>query len=87
MTQNFVAQVTLKDFQTTMKVAKGREAATLPKQSRSAAVPAELDLEQGEDNTEKLALLQVPETSLLCLSFSVHVLETGCPDTCWARPP
>ena len=54
-------QATLKDFQTTMKVAKGKEAASLPKQPKPAASPVEeaRDLESGEDPSERMALLQV----------------------------
>lgn len=52
-------EVTLKDFQTTLKVAKGKEAASLPKQ-RKAVSPFEQrgDVESGGGDSEKQALLQ-----------------------------
>lgn len=54
-------QAALKDFQATMKAAKAKEAASLPKQPglpQGRAVP---DLERGEAEgaTEQQALLQV----------------------------
>ena len=56
----------MKDFQTTMKVAKGREAATLPKQPKPAPAQADFaaDIERGTDDTEKMALLQVCDMPL-----------------------
>ena len=59
--QNRLTQAALKDFQATMKAAKAKEAASLPKQPglpQGRAVP---DLERGEAEgaTEQQALLQV----------------------------
>jgi len=53
-------EVTLKDFQTTLKVAKGKEAASLPKQKKAAGVPCTQrgDLESGDGDSEEQALLQ-----------------------------
>ena len=44
-----------------MTVAKGKEAASLPKQPKPAAPPVEeaKDPESGEDPSERMALLQV----------------------------
>ena len=56
-------QVTLKDFQTTMKVAKGKEAASLPKKKAAVAnspfAQSSQDLESGFHTSERQALLQV----------------------------
>jgi len=51
-------QATLKDLQTTLKVAKSKEAASLPKEAKQTAVPAALDLESGVNADEHQALMQ-----------------------------
>ena len=53
-------QATLKDLQTTLKVAKSKEAASLPKEAKqTTALPsAALDLESGVNADEHQALLQ-----------------------------
>lgn len=51
-------QATLKDLQTTLKVAKSKEAASLPKEAKQTAVPAALDLESGVNSDEHQALMQ-----------------------------
>lgn len=62
--------MTLKDFQTTLKVAKGKEAASLPKQKKAAGVPCTQrgDLESGDGDSEEQALLQVRLTTLPAVS-------------------
>ena len=55
-------QVTLKDFQTTMKVAKGKEAASLPKKKAAVAqspFAQSQDTESAFHSSEQQALLQV----------------------------
>lgn len=51
-------EATLKDLQTTLKVAKSKEAASLPKEAKHTAVPAALDLESGVNADEHQALMQ-----------------------------
>ena len=51
-------QATLKDLQTTLKVAKSKEAASLPKEAKQTATPVSLDLESGVDADEHQALMQ-----------------------------
>lgn len=51
-------QATLKDLQTTLKVAKSKAAASLPKEAKQTATPASLDLESGVDADEHQALMQ-----------------------------
>lgn len=52
-------QATLKDLQTTLKVAKSKEAASLPKEAKqTTALPVALDLESGVNADEHQALMQ-----------------------------
>lgn len=51
-------EASLKDLQTTLKVAKSKEAASLPKEAKQTAVPAVLDLESGVNADEHQALMQ-----------------------------
>lgn len=75
-----VLQVTLKDFQTTMKVAKGKESASLPK--KKAAIPNTPfarsqdmeDIESGFHSSERQALLQVSCQPGFCMCFNAENL-------------
>lgn len=53
-------QATLKDLQTTLKVAKSKEAASLPKEAKqtTALPPSALDLESGVLADERQAVMQ-----------------------------
>ena len=53
-----IVQATLKDLQTTLKVAKSKEAASLPKEAKQTAVPAAIDLEAGVSTEEHQGLIQ-----------------------------
>lgn len=54
----FLFQATLKDLQTTLKIAKTKEAANLPKEAKSTPLPpASRDLESGVQPDEHQALL------------------------------
>ena len=54
----WVLQATLKELQTTLKVAKSKEAASLPKEAKQTAIPAAVDLEAGVSTDERESLMQ-----------------------------
>lgn len=72
-------QITLKDFQTTMRVAKGKEAANLPKKKPSIAntpfAHSSQDLEGRFQDTERQVLLQVRADLLLHLTIYHNVCK------------